>query len=330
MSRILTGATSRNLLKLAVVLGYATLMIASLVGVPSSQAQSPPSGAATAVLSNLTVSPARLDFGFRAVLPPDGQVSDKPKIVTLSVAKNQPQSVTIESLMVSDSTLPPAQFTIQSNTCTVIAPGASCQVPMIFQPNGAARRRALLLVTSNASNGVQSVQLVGHAKQGTLSINPTSLTFGTVKMGDPPTASKSVTLTNKNPINLTIQNVTSSNSSVFPVTSTCPSPGVLQPNAKCTVSVSLSPDRNGSLGGQITIADNATGRKTIKLSGTGRGFPTVTRTATRNQDADRDADCDARCISDAGLPGRPLAVSYQEFGGGVRAISSRIPMTISP
>ena len=272
--------SSRGALKLAVLTVYIVAMMAALLGPSSSGAQSTPTATATAVSSILKISPALVDFGFRAVLPPDGQVSDKPKIVTLSVAKNQPQSVTIESLMVSDSTTPPVQFTIQSNSCTVIAPGASCQVPMVFQPNGAGRRRALLLVTSNASNGVQSIQLVGHAKQGTLSINPTSLTFGTVKMGDPPTASKSVTLTNKNPINLTIQNVTSSNSSVFPVTSTCPSPGVLQPNGKCTVSVSFSPDRNGSLGGKITIADNATGRKIIKLSGTGRGFPTVTRTAT--------------------------------------------------
>lgn len=275
---MLGWGSSRSVLRLAVLTGYVITMMAALLGPSSSGAQSTPTATATAVDSILKISPATLDFGSRAVLPPDGQPSDKAKSVTLSVAKNQPQSVTIESLMVSDSTPPPVQFTIQPNSCSVIAPGGSCQVPIVFQPNGAMRRKALLLITSNASNGVQSVQLVGHAKQGILTINPTSLSFGTVKVGESSAQSKSVTLTNKNPINLTIQNVTSSNSSVFPITSTCPS--VLQPNAKCTVSASFSPDRNGNIGGRISVADNATGRNFVKLSGTGRGGPTVTRTAT--------------------------------------------------
>ncbi len=275
---MLRWGSSHGVLKLAVLAVYIIAMMAALLGPSSSGAQSTPTATATAVESSLKVSPGSVDFGFRAVLPPDGEITTKPKIVTLSVAKNQPQPVTIEAPMISDSTPPPAQFTIESNTCSVVAPGASCQISLLFRPNGAMRRSALLLITSNASNGVQSVQLVGHAKQGTLTINPTSLTFGTVKMGDPPTASKSVTLTNRNPINLTIQSVTSSNSSVFPMTSTCPS--VLQPSAQCTVSTSFSPDRNGSLGGKISVADNASGRNFIKLSGTGRGFPTVTRTAT--------------------------------------------------
>ena len=50
----------------------------------------------------LTVSPSTLSFDFQVVLPPDG-VASKPQNIMLSVAKNQPQPVTIElPMMVSD------------------------------------------------------------------------------------------------------------------------------------------------------------------------------------------------------------------------------------
>ena len=77
------------------------------------------------------------------MLPPDG-VASKPKNITLSVAKNQPQPVTIESIVVSDQSDAP-QFFVQSNNCTVIQPGAhACSVPIVFQPTGVKRRPAVL------------------------------------------------------------------------------------------------------------------------------------------------------------------------------------------
>jgi hypothetical protein len=272
-----TGAPSRSLLKLAVIVGYAVLMMASLLGSSAPQAQSSPASSVT-VASNLTVSPAILEFGFQVVLPPDGLPS-KPKNITLSVAKNQPQPVTIEQpLMVSDPAGPPAQFIIQPNNCSVIAPGTSCPVPIVFQPNGARQRKAVLLITSNANNGVQSSGLIGHGKQGMLSINPRSLSFPVANVGALPTSSKPITLTNKNAVQLTIHGVSSSNPGVFQVTDSCPS--TLQPSAKCTISASFMADRNGVINGSITIVDNAAGPNRIGLSGSGRGGPTATRTAT--------------------------------------------------
>jgi len=285
VSQVHTGATSRSLLKLAAVVGYVILLMASLFGPPASQAQSPVS-AATTVASNLTVKPSSLDFGFQAVLPPDGQVSQKPKTITLSVANNQPQPVTIEQpLLVSDSTAPPAQFLVQPNNCGVIQPGGSCTVSILFQPNGARRRSGLLLITSNANNGggVLRVNLTGRGKQGTLSINPRSLSFPVAEVGAPPSAGKLVTLTNKNPVPLTIHGITSSNPSVFPITDNCPN--MLQPAAQCTVSVSFAADRNGPIRGFVSVVDNAAGANQVRLTGSGKGGPVPTRTATATNTA---------------------------------------------
>jgi hypothetical protein len=285
VSRIIKGATSRSLLKLAIAAGYGIVMMTGLFGLSSSRGQElapldlTPTATPTTVGSSLTVSPDVVKFDVTVVLPPDGALS-KPTNVILSVAKGEPQSVIVEQpLMVSDPAAPPAQFIIQPNNCTVIAPGTSCSVPIVFQPNGARKRSAILLVTSNAANGVQSVQLLGGGKVGKISIAPGSLSFPVANVGALPTSSKSVTITNKNPVQLTIHGITSSNPGVFPITDGCP--GVLQPNANCTVSASFMADRNGLIRGSIIVSDNAAkSMQKVHLAGSGRGGPTVTRTAT--------------------------------------------------
>ncbi len=275
MSRIITGVSSKSWLKLAAVAGYAVLMMASLFGLRLSRAQSSPT--VTPVNSVLSVSPSTLNFDFQVVLPPNG-VASKPQNLMLSVAKNQPEPVTIESIMVSDQNPTPPQFIIQANTCTVIAPGATpCKVPIVFQPNGLKKRTAVLLINSNASN-VTSIALVGHAKQGTLSINPGSLSFPVAAVTASASPDKSVTLSNRNGAKLTLSNISSSNPDVFLLTNNCPT--TLQPSAQCTISVSFKADRNGAIGGKIYITDNAAGPNRVNLSGSGKGSPTSTRTAT--------------------------------------------------
>jgi len=274
-----TGVTWRSSLKLAAVLGYATILMTSLLGYSNSRAQTAtPTGTPAAVGSKLNVVPSMLTFGFETVLPPHG-VASKPEKITLSVARNQPAPVTIElPLMVSDSNASPSEFTIQSSDCTVIAPGSSCTVMIVFQPSGARVRRGLLLITSNAANGVQAVSLIGRGRQGMLSVNPRSLSFPLGVVGAPPGPSKNVTLTNRNPIQLTISSITSSNPDAFPISNGCPS--LLQPSASCTISASFSAFRNGPNRGSINIVDNAAGRDSVELAGSGRGGPTVMRTPT--------------------------------------------------
>ena len=107
-------------------------------------------------------------------------------------------------------------------------------MPIVFQPTGVKRRPAALMIISNAANdnGVQSVTLVGFGMQGSLAINPGSLSFpvGDVISG-PASASKSVTLSNRNPLQLTISGISSSNPEVFPAHQQLP----FQATAECPV-----------------------------------------------------------------------------------------------
>ena len=286
MLRSIPGASSRGLLKLALVAGYLAMMMASLFGVAPSGAQSPPTATPTPTPtsmltpagSTLLVTPDKLSFGFQIVLPPVGEPS-KPKSLKLSVAKNQPAPVTIEQpLMISDAAPSPPQFLIQPNSCTTIAPGQSCEVQIVFQPNGTHVRRAMLLITSNASNGVMSVGLSGHGKQGVLTLTPSELSFPVNANGATPEPAKMIKITNRNSVPLTINGISSSNPEVFPMTEDCPA--TLAPGASCTASVSFLANRNGAIVGHIIISDNAAGRDRVQLHGGGRGFPVVTRTAT--------------------------------------------------
>ena len=274
-----TGVRWQSSLRLAAVLGYAAILTISLFGYSNSRARTAtPTGTPTAVGSKLNVKPETLTFGFETVLPPDGAAS-QPEKITLSVARNQPAPVTIEQpLMISDSNPTPPQFIIQPNNCSVIAPGGSCTIMLVFQPNGTRVRRGLLLITSNAANGVQTVSLIGRGKQGTLSISPRALSFPQGVVGAPPGPSKNVTLTNKNPIQLTISSISSTRPEAFQVTNGCQS--VLQPSASCTVSISFSAFRNGANRGDLNISDNAAGPDSVALVGSGRGGPTVIRTPT--------------------------------------------------
>ncbi|HXN86344.1 MAG TPA: choice-of-anchor D domain-containing protein [Candidatus Binataceae bacterium] len=289
-STLSARARWRGFLKLGAAISYAGLMMAGLFGSSALQAQPTPTATITmtatpvgapTVASMLRVVPETLLFEGEVVLPPDGLASKKPKNVTLSVARNEPSAVTIElPLMVSDPNSPPgpAQFIIQSNSCSTIQPGGKCEIPIIFQPNGRRARRAMLLITSNAENGAQSVNLVGLGRQGVLSIHPRAIGFGTTRVGGAASSSKSITVTNRNPVQATIMGVSSSNPSAFPINNECP--GTLQPSAQCTISASFMATRNGGNRAVVVISDNAAGPDSVALTGSGIGGPTVTRTPT--------------------------------------------------
>ncbi len=266
----------RGFLKLAVPVACCAVLVAGLFGSASHAQPAPtPTNPPTPVASILKASPAVLNLGTQIVLAPNG-VAGSPKSVTLSVAGNQPAPVTIDAILVSDQGNPP-QFIVQPNNCSMIPPGGKCSVPIVFQPSGTHSRKAILLISSNAAN-VVSVNLSGFGKQGAVTLNPRSLGFGTATVGAAATANKSITLSNNNPVPLTINGVSSSNPAVF-VTNECPPQ--LQPNAQCTISASFAPTRNGAIRGQIFISDNAVrSPQKVRLSGNGTGGPTPTRTAT--------------------------------------------------
>ncbi|HSR58310.1 MAG TPA: choice-of-anchor D domain-containing protein, partial [Candidatus Binataceae bacterium] len=93
---------------------------------------------------------------------------------------------------------------------------------------------------------------------------------------------KTVTLTNNNPIQMTLNGISTSNQAIFPFQieqNTCGS--TLAAGASCTLQIVFQPPQNGPFKGSYFVNDNAfESPQMIRLSGSGRGGPVPTRTAT--------------------------------------------------
>lgn len=98
-----------------------------------------------------------------------------------------------------------------------------------------------------------------------VTLNPPTLTFATQTLGTI-SAPQLVTLTNVGNANLTITSITTTSS--FVQTNNCG--GGLIPGGSCAINVSFQPARAGTLGGTLSVTDNAPGSpQTVSMSGTG-------------------------------------------------------------
>jgi HYDIN/CFA65/VesB family protein len=98
-----------------------------------------------------------------------------------------------------------------------------------------------------------------------VTVLPRSIPFGTVAIGG--TLTKSFTLTNRNAVGLTIQQIHSTSADFIPDTACV---ATLNADASCTVNVSFSPSAGGvrARSGQIQIIDNAAqSPQTVRVSG---------------------------------------------------------------
>jgi hypothetical protein len=103
-------------------------------------------------------------------------------------------------------------------------------------------------------------------------LNPTSLTFGTLTVGQ---ISSALTLTISSiggqALSLNTTTITGTNASDFSITGdSCHAPTVLQPGTTCSVLISFTPSAAGARSASLTISDNAAPpTQSVSLSGTG-------------------------------------------------------------
>ncbi len=115
------------------------------------------------------------------------------------------------------------------------------------------------------ASGLLLCSLPAHAGTPAVTLSPTSLTFATQLKGTT-SPSQPVTLTNSGTASLNISAIKAS--AQFGQTNNCVSP--IAAGASCTISVTFTPQVNGTASGTITIVDNATGSpQTVALTGTG-------------------------------------------------------------
>lgn len=244
----------------------ATLNIAD--NAPGSPHQVTLSGTGAGAVS---LNPSGLTFPLQI----EGQAS---QTQTITVTNNQTGLLNIFGISIGGGAgSTPASFT-QTNTCGGnLGAGASCIVTVTFNPTVPGANSAVLSVSDDASGHspanpiAQTAGLSGLGTQSVVSLNPTTLTFGTTVVNNS-SATQTVTLTNKGVATLNIASIGPSPTTAdFSQTNNCSS--TLAVNSSCTITITFTPVSSGARTGSIVLTDNAgDSPQSISLTGTGLDF----------------------------------------------------------
>ena len=239
----------------------------------------------------VTLTPATVSFG-------QVEVGTQSAPLPVTAANSGAAAIPIGSILIT----PP--FLISGNFCGTLslAPNASCQLAVEFEPAEAGPASGLLTFTDGA--GTQSVELNGTGVSAPADVlNPTSLSFPQTPDGQLSSA-QSVTITNSGGLLLT--SISISASAQFQESNACGTQ--LATGAVCTISVIFAPTQTGAVTGTLTIAD-ALRTQTVALSGTGLAPPALSvnpsSLAFTNQQP--------------GVPSAPQTVTVSNTGGSPMA-----------
>ncbi len=218
---------------------------------------------------HLSVSPGTVSFPTTAT----GSISD-PQSVTLTndVSNGAPIQLTGRSLSGTN----PAEFALTTgSTCgSSLAAGATCTVPVVFQPSMSGTRTAVLTFASSANNA--NVNLTGQGvTPAHLTWTPTSLQFPDTGTGNASSA-QSITVTN------TGQAAAQLGMATLGADYTLAADGCsnlsLGGSKSCTVSIKFTPKQQGARPSQFTLPTTSVPAGDVpsaRLNGTGLPPPFV-------------------------------------------------------
>jgi hypothetical protein len=165
-------------------------------------------------------------------------------------------------------------FTLGSNTCTMVEPASMCSMQVTFNPMAAGSRTAILSLTGGAGQ-TGRLLLVGTGRTGPISVTPLAQDFGSVLLTtDSQQVTFAVTNASSSPVlvNASIRSAdgdfvitrygcsTTTNRTIEP----------LAPTATCTINVQFTPTAAGLRTGTLVLAtSNAT---SVEVPLTGMGF----------------------------------------------------------
>jgi hypothetical protein len=173
------------------------------------------------------------------------------------------------SLTVSQATVTGAGFTLSGLAVPLtLTPGQSGNFNVQYAPQSAGSVSGGVSIVSNAANSPATVALsaTGVLASHTISVNPASLSFGSVTDGT--SAAKGFTVTNTGNSNVAISGITATGTGY----SLASGAGAvtLSPNQTTSVSVQFAPSAAGLANGSVNILSDATGSaSSVGLSGTG-------------------------------------------------------------
>ncbi len=229
---------------------------------------------ATLYLYVTTLRTIKISFNNTAVVPQIGVSSTSLNFGT--VAKGNTVSKTINvtgTNLTGNLTLSTgnAFFTVSPTTITAAQAAAGKTVTVTYKPTSVGTHNATLTIKGGGAPS-KTVSLTGKCENPptpTITVNPTSLAFGTVIKGK--TSSKTFTVKGTD---LTGSLTISSNNSNFTVSPTTIT--AAQAAEGKTVTVTYKPSAAGSHSGTITVSGGGAAAKTVSVTGKCVNPPTIT------------------------------------------------------
>jgi len=212
---------------------------------------------------SLTSSTSTVSFGSVAI--------GSPSTSKITLTNSSSSAVTVSALTPSSSV-----FTADGlgSLPATIAANSTGTVDVHFAPTATGSVTSQLVITDNSlTTPSLTIQLSGTGTPSTtqagaaLTVNATSIAFGSVPLGNPATQSVTLSSTGSAAVTVNSASVTGTGFTVsgatFPLT--------LNPNQTATLSLQFDPTANGAVTGKLTIASNASSNSTdvVNLSGTG-------------------------------------------------------------
>jgi hypothetical protein len=235
------------------------------------------SGAGTAAVSldgsgqnpSVTLSfPSTVTFNAQGL-----KITSLPQAVTLRNSGTLP--VTLSHFTIGGTNA--ADFAINANACPAsLESGLSCTLGVTFSPSAAGTRRASLVITDNAGNSPQSVELSGTGETSQLTLNFSKLlsAFGPVNLGASATSEIVISNPGSSSVSVSAYSISGTNASDFSISAnTCASTDANQipGGGQCSITVAFKPALAGLRTAALTVTDNASGSpQTVSLNGSGQ------------------------------------------------------------
>ncbi|HTA57608.1 MAG TPA: choice-of-anchor D domain-containing protein [Candidatus Baltobacteraceae bacterium] len=226
------------------------------------------------VVSTATNSPATIPVSGTGTKPMISVIPSSVAFGNVAVGVANTQTITVQNpgsgtLNVTQASLSPTGFSLSGLTLPLsVAPGGSASFNVGFTPASAGSLSGSLTLTNNATNPALSVSLSGSgiASALQLSVNPTSLSFGSLTTGTSATQSFTVTNTGNSSVSISQVSASGTGFSVNGITL----PLSLAVGQSTSFTATFAPASAGSLSGSVTVISNATNSPlVIALSGTG-------------------------------------------------------------
>jgi hypothetical protein len=198
-----------------------------------------------------------------------------------------------------------------------------------FTPSAAGSSSGNLAIISNASNSTLNVPLSGNGlAAGSLAPSPSSLSFGSVQVGNDQQLSETLTNTGGVNVNISQAGVTGTG---FTMSGLNP-PLVLTPGQHYTFTVTFTPPSSGNDSGSVAIVSNASNPNlSIPLSGTGTPVPlgTLAVAPTNMAFGSVAVGTDSQLTGTLTASGESVTVSSDTSSGSAFAVTGiSFPVTI--